>query len=122
MIAKWRLANFKSVQNTTELPLAPLTIFAGPNSSGKSTMIQSMLLISQTLRDSESDAAILLNGPLARLGVFDDVHSAGSDAPGIHIGWECEPRYRTNAPFSDFSGFYDVRAISAVTCHLRLMY
>ena len=48
MITKWKLANFKSVRRQTELSLGPLTILAGPNSSGKSAVLQSMLLISQT--------------------------------------------------------------------------
>ncbi|GIW56399.1 MAG: hypothetical protein KatS3mg082_2803 [Nitrospiraceae bacterium] len=35
MITQWKLFNFKSVRNETNLELAPLTIFAGANSSGK---------------------------------------------------------------------------------------
>jgi hypothetical protein len=49
MIKKWKLFNFKSVADETTLEFSPLTLFAGPNSSGKSTCLQSMLLISQTL-------------------------------------------------------------------------
>jgi predicted ATPase len=48
MITRWRLFNFKSVRKDTTVDLAPLTLFAGANSSGKSTIIQSMLLIAQT--------------------------------------------------------------------------
>ena len=49
MITKWKVFNFKSVKKETELEFAPLTIFAGANSSGKSTFLQSILLIAQTL-------------------------------------------------------------------------
>ena len=42
MITKWKVQNFKSIKQETELDLAPLTIFAGANSSGKSTFIQSI--------------------------------------------------------------------------------
>ena len=49
MITQWRLFNFKSVKSDTSLGFGPLTIFAGPNSSGKSTWIQSLLLLSQTM-------------------------------------------------------------------------
>ena len=35
MLCKWKLRNFKSVYKETELELAPLTIFAGANSSGR---------------------------------------------------------------------------------------
>ena len=49
MIKQWKLFDFKSVRSETDLAFAPLTIFAGPNSSGKSTVIQSILLVAQTL-------------------------------------------------------------------------
>jgi predicted ATPase len=38
MIKKWSVENFKSVNEKVSLELAPLTIFAGANSSGKSTI------------------------------------------------------------------------------------
>lgn len=49
MILEWTLGNFKSVKQTPKLKFAPLTIICGANSSGKSTIIQSVLMISQTL-------------------------------------------------------------------------
>ncbi len=42
MITKWKLFNFKSIRKETELDFAPLTILSGPNSSGKSTVLQSI--------------------------------------------------------------------------------
>ncbi len=91
MITKWKLQNFKSVRNETELTLRPLTIFAGPNSSGKSTWIQSILLISQTLASKVSSRSVVLNGGLTRLGQFDDLRSFSSNIPQISVGWECKP-------------------------------
>jgi len=91
MITKWKLFNFKSVRKETELEFGPLTILAGPNSSGKSTWIQSILLISQTLAHKISSRSVVLNGALARLGQFDDLRSFDSDADQILIGWECVP-------------------------------
>ena len=52
MISKWRLFNFKSVRKETTVSFAPLTLFAGANSSGKSTILQSILLIVQTLQSN----------------------------------------------------------------------
>ena len=102
MLTKWKLFNFKSVQRETELSLAPLTIFAGPNSSGKSTWIQSILLISQTLASKvPSPAAVVLNGHFAKLGQFDDLKSYNSEADQILIGWEIEPENPKNTLGSD---------------------
>jgi hypothetical protein len=92
MITRWRLFNFKSVKSDTSLEFGPLTIFAGPNSSGKSTWIQSLLLVSQTLSNRVRSRSVVLNGSLTKLGQFDDLKSYGGDANEIVIGCECEPR------------------------------
>lgn len=91
MIRKWKLFNFKSVADETTLELSPLTLFAGPNSSGKSTCLQSMLLISQTLRNPIGSRSVILNGTLTRLGQFSDLKTVDSDADQILIGWELQP-------------------------------
>jgi predicted ATPase len=91
MITKWSVSNFKSIAWETPLPLAPLTIFAGPNSSGKSTILQSILLISQTLAHKVGSRSVVLNGTLTRLGEFNDLKSNGCEADQITIGWECHP-------------------------------
>lgn len=91
MITRWRLFNFKSVKSDTNLEFGPLTLFAGPNSGGKSTCIQSVLLICQTLRNQIGSRSVVLNGTLARLGQFSDLQSFGADANQILIGWELRP-------------------------------
>lgn len=92
MITAWRLFNFKSVRNDTTIPLAPLTVLAGANSSGKSTVLQSMLMIAQTLQSPVTERPIVLNGPLVRLGTFDDVRSRGSEASSVLVGFSTRRR------------------------------
>jgi len=92
MITKWKLNNFKSVGNLTELSFGQLTILAGSNSSGKSTILQSILLISQTLANRVSSRSVVLNGSIIKLGQFDDLRSYGSDVNQILIGWEILPK------------------------------
>jgi predicted ATPase len=91
MITKWSVSNFKSIVNETSLNLAPLTLFAGPNSSGKSTVLQSLLLVSQTLSHKVGSRSVVLNGTLTRLGQFDDLRSYEGEFDQITIGWECHP-------------------------------
>jgi len=91
MITKWAVSNFKSIVKETSLDLAPLTLFAGPNSSGKSTVLQSLLLVSQTLSHKVSSRSVVLNGALTRLGQFDDLRSHDGEFDQITIGWECHP-------------------------------
>ena len=65
-LAQWRLENFKSVHKAS-IDLAPLTLLVGPNSAGKSSLIQSILLFAQNARrtmrdfDSNSRGQIILN-------------------------------------------------------------
>lgn len=91
MIAKWKVFNFKSIRDETELDLGPLTIFAGANSSGKSTFIQSVLLVAQTLAHKVGSRSVVLNGALTSLGQFDDLKSNGGESDQITIKCTCRP-------------------------------
>ena len=91
MITKWKVFNFKSIRKETELDFAPLTIFAGANSSGKSTFLQPILITAQTLANKVASRSVVLNGAFARLGQFDDLRSVDSDANQIVIGWTVQP-------------------------------
>ena len=91
MLIKWRLDNFKSIGEKTELEFAPLTVFTGMNSSGKSTILQSILLVAQTLTHKVSSRSVVLNGSLARLGQYQDLRSTSKRQEKISIGWTCKP-------------------------------
>lgn len=53
---------FKSYEKATRIELKPLTVVLGRNSGGKSTLIQSLLLLKQTLSDPRSEVPIKLEG------------------------------------------------------------
>ena len=90
MIEQWKLCNFKSIHSEAELEIAPLTIFCGANSSGKSTFLQSILLIAQTLTHKIDSPSVVLNGAMVRLGRFDDLKSNDSKADQCVISWKCK--------------------------------
>jgi predicted ATPase len=73
----WRLKNFKSVAEA-ELHLSPLTVLVGANSSGKSSLIQSMTVISQAAQPYSSESALPLNGPFVELGDFGELRFVGA--------------------------------------------
>jgi hypothetical protein len=65
------MESFKSFGTAQFAPLAPLTLIYGPNSGGKSSIIQSLLLIKQSLVSSRSSLNMLdFNGQLTDLGDF----------------------------------------------------
>lgn len=90
MLCRWTLGNFKSFYENEPLVLAPLTLLCGANSSGKSSLLQSMLLIKQTLEHSPIERVIALNGPLVQLGTFSDIlndRAMDNDITDINVGW-----------------------------------
>src|ERR1700680_81416 len=91
MLKMWTLQHFKSVCDKTTLELAPLTLFAGANSSGKSTLIQSILLTAQTLQSPVRSRSIILNGHIVRLGAFKDVVSNSHESDVIFVGFQLVP-------------------------------
>lgn len=82
-VDKIRLSNFKSISKTsppTEIELSPLTILCGENSSGKSTVLHSMLLLIQSLSSTEaSDKSFNLNGDLIKLNDVRSVQHYSSE-------------------------------------------
>ena len=59
MIRQMKISNFKSINNQ-EIELKPLTIFTGTNSSGKTTLMQSILLLSYySNQNSELEKALI---------------------------------------------------------------
>lgn len=67
--------------------LQPYTILCGSNSSGKSSLIQGILLLCQTFGRRFQDNTIILNGNIVRLGSFNDIKRHLSESNKIKIGF-----------------------------------
>jgi energy-coupling factor transporter ATP-binding protein EcfA2 len=95
-LAEIRLENFKSVVNAT-VKLSPLTVIVGRNSTGKSTLLQSILMIAQSIMSEVASGEFPFNGDLVRLGTFDEVlnFQNSKDSPKIHIGFSVTVDART---------------------------
>ena len=68
------LQDFKSVAQA-DVELRPLTVVVGANSSGKSTLLQSILAVTQAVRSQTAAAEYPLNGEFVRLGTFDETRN-----------------------------------------------
>ncbi len=68
---------FKSLREPQEIAIAPLTVLAGVNSSGKSSIIQPLLLLKQTLEVPYDPGPLLLDGPNVSITSIDQVLSFG---------------------------------------------
>jgi AAA domain, putative AbiEii toxin, Type IV TA system len=65
-ITSLSISGFKSIVDEQTLAIRPLTLLAGANSSGKSSMMQPLLLLKQTLEAPYDPGPLLLNGPSVR--------------------------------------------------------
>jgi AAA domain, putative AbiEii toxin, Type IV TA system/AAA domain/Protein of unknown function (DUF3696) len=71
MFTEYSLTNFKAFADEQRIRLAPITLIYGQNSSGKSSLLQSILLLKQTLESAEDPQTLLLpKGNLVNLGGF----------------------------------------------------
>lgn len=71
MIKKLHLKNFKSHRDTC-LDFKPLTLISGVNNIGKSSVLQSLLLLRQTFKKGILSKGLDLNKPLVSIGVGND--------------------------------------------------
>lgn len=92
MFTELTLTNFK-IWKEVRLPLKPVTLLLGTNSSGKSSLIQSLLLIRQTVKGEDPNIDLNLGNPDSHdsvtLGQFSDVlcKHGSSNLVGIEFRW-----------------------------------
>lgn len=85
MLTQVDLEHFKCF-NLLKLPIGRLTLLSGSNSSGKSSVLQSLVLLHQTIREHEWATRLLLNGSELRLGTVTDVVDKVSGRRTFGIG------------------------------------
>src|SRR5579864_4792262 len=68
-----RVEGFKSFHDTKEVPIGKLTVIFGKNNVGKSSLLQSLLLLRQTLDAPEASARLTLRGDLFDGGGYADI-------------------------------------------------
>ena len=86
---------FKSFEAPTRVDFAPLTIILGRNNCGKSSLIQSMLLLKQTLNDPRPDVMLRLEGVVEAFNLRELTFGWPPSAdvvvgPCISFEWESE--------------------------------
>lgn len=118
------LRNFKIWKTTGLLKLAPVTLLLGTNSSGKSSIIQSLLLIRQTVRSNDPNSSLYFGteggSDSVALGQFSDVLCRhGSDRRiGIEFTWS--PKGAIQHPFNFSAAYQPTNTDAAEISTLRL--
>ena len=105
MITEMRAQKFKSWLDTGPMRLAPITGLFGTNSSGKTSLLQLLLMLKQTV-DSSDRQRVLNTGDdrtYVDLGTFYDIIHA-HEIPGalsLSIAWGLKPSLRITDPNSE---------------------
>lgn len=85
MLTRLDLEHFKCFERL-RLPLAPLTLLSGTNASGKSSALQALVLLHQTMKDTEWSTRLMLNGSELQLGTVTDVVDKVTGRRRFHLG------------------------------------
>ena len=105
MVRKLHLHNFKCFEDI-EIPLNMLTLLAGENGSGKSSIIQALLLFAQSV----------INGKIEELYLFGDYVKLGYSNDIIYeFSEETNPRLNIELFFENDQYSIDVEYKSRVT-------
>ena len=80
-LTRLEVTNFRAFEYQP-IELAPITIFVGPNNSGKSSILSAIRLLSQSLQSLDSDVPLLLG----EFGTFRDVAFGNKSARPVGIG------------------------------------
>lgn len=90
MLKRLKLENFKAFESL-DLELAPVTVLFGPNSAGKSSIEQFILMLKQTKESTDRSQTLALDGPYVNLGTFADLIHRHDESRTL--GWSLEWEY-----------------------------
>jgi predicted ATPase len=91
MFTKMRMINFKSWTDTGEIRLAPLTGFFGTNSSGKSSLLQMLLLLKQTTESNDRRLPLKTGSQqdgYVNLGTVSDIIHGNNTDLTMSLQWQ----------------------------------
>ena len=82
-ITKIAVKGFKSIAEEREIEIRPLTILAGANSSGKSSIMQPLLILKQTLEAPYDPGPLKIDGPNVKFTTAEQfLSSLSNEAKG----------------------------------------
>lgn len=73
-ISRIAIQGYKSIDNQCSIDLGYLTVLAGSNSAGKSSLLQPLLILKQTLESQFNPGSLLINGGSVKLTSVNQIH------------------------------------------------
>lgn len=120
MINTLSMINFKSWQKIAEMPLSPITGLFGTNSSGKTSILQLLLMLRQTTESTDRSLTVDLGSErsLVQLGSFEDVVHGHRPSEGMSFGlnWTLRQPLKLVDPENPNQGLFHVPMIRLDCC------
>jgi predicted ATPase len=110
MLSALQIKNFKIWKDTGEIRMAPITLFFGANSSGKSSIGQFLMMLKQTVESPDRKAVLYPGGrnTAVQLGSFQEMvfHRAAENKMFFQYQWDLSETLKIKDPVSgqSFSG------------------
>ena len=125
MFSRLKLTNFKAWKDTGDVALRPVTMLLGTNSSGKSSLIQSLLLLKQTVQSPDRSIHLNLGGDetddLYDFGGFDSVLHQGARTRQFGIALDFHNAGDLRVPDGRFECSYGQTSSGAVVVQSLLL-
>ena len=87
MLESFRIENFKCFKDTGPIEIRPITILLGLNSSGKSSILQALLALKQTLVSRDDTTTLITDGDYVKLGTYRDFAHRHSAQAEVAFEW-----------------------------------
>ena len=125
MITEFRAENFKSWEDTGKIGFAPLTGFFGANSSGKTSLLQVLLMLKQTVErppDWKGTVDFGDESSLVNLGNFRDViYRHRQDLSlAITVSWNLPEKLSIEPTFTRISSRIETTTLSFSTSIVKI--
>ena len=105
MLKQLKIENFKGWETTGNIRMAPITLFFGSNSSGKSSIGQFLMMLKQTVESPDRKAVFYPGGrnSAVQLGSFQEMvrHRDRNNAIAFSYKWDLDELLNFRDPLSE---------------------
>lgn len=116
MITSLQLKNFKCFGDSGIMDFSRITLLTGANGTGKSSVMQSLLLLAQSVKANVDADGLHINGDYTRLGNYQDIINSHSKTKGIDIRIKSE----SNNVKHEFDSSYDANPSDSIAKFTKL--
>lgn len=108
MLKSITLENYKCFKDETTIDIAPLTVLCGINSSGKSSILKSLLMLKQSYENNNATNFMTFHGNYVDNGSFDEIRFNNTSDNFFRIENKFNISYKENTMTKENTDFRDL--------------